>query len=305
MVKHTLWQYLGSKTRLSPRLHALFPRHRRYVDVFGGTGIVLAKKGQSEEEVYCDLDWYCRNALSVVQSKDGCEEVMRRLKCTGNDRQQYAECRRLLLNTDASDITRAWAFLVCGTIGYTGHPVIRNGWIKPEYQKKRLTWLPEEVSRWHKRLEAVAIENLPWQETVARFDSPDTLFFLDPPYPESVLVNRKDGYYLHTMTVEDHIALLEALENIRGYAVLCSYNHPCFTERLFHWQKFSFPSRNPQQRWRHDQVWRNFDATGHKITTDPEWITARYIEMMGSFETAEVLLKHTGRLLELGGHDHA
>ena len=306
-VRHYLWPYSGSKWRMCQRLYDLFPSHKRFVDVFGGTGIVLARKSPSVDEVYCDLDWHCRNALTVVKHEGGCNALVQRLQQTRRDRDQYFECKRLLKNPDAGAITRAWAFLVCGAIGYTGHPAIRNSWLPLHRQKKRLTWLPEEVARWHKRLSKVAILNLSWKKTLAHFDSIDTLFFLDPPYPESVVKSRLHEYYFHSMTTKDHIALLEALQRIRGHAVLCGYNHPLYTERLFHWQKFSFRARNSKQNSRQEQVWRNFDEHGRKIVNDPDWITSRFIEMMGGTEAAEVLLKHTNQLMNVpvlaGGHD--
>ena len=135
--RHALWQYFGSKWRLCLRLHAIFPKHRRYVDVFGGTGIVLARKRPSAEEVYNDLDWHCTNALKVVQDKRRCEELVQRLRCTRNDRQQYSDCKRLLRDRRADDITMAWAFLVCGAGVLHGNPAY--GRIQPVVHRgKRL-----------------------------------------------------------------------------------------------------------------------------------------------------------------------
>ncbi|TDX19714.1 hypothetical protein [Rhodovulum visakhapatnamense] len=34
----------------------------------------------------------------------------------------------------------------------------------------------------HSRLDGVVFENLPWQEVLARYDGPQALFYLDPPY---------------------------------------------------------------------------------------------------------------------------
>ncbi|ARC88662.1 hypothetical protein [Rhodovulum sp. MB263] len=34
----------------------------------------------------------------------------------------------------------------------------------------------------HDRLDGVVFENLPWQDVLARYDGPQALFYLDPPY---------------------------------------------------------------------------------------------------------------------------
>jgi len=34
----------------------------------------------------------------------------------------------------------------------------------------------------HQRLQDIVIENLPWSECLQKYDSPETWFFLDPPY---------------------------------------------------------------------------------------------------------------------------
>ncbi|TWQ32147.1 DNA adenine methylase, partial [Xanthomonas vasicola] len=42
--------------------------------------------------------------------------------------------------------------------------------------------IEEELSAVHLRLANVVIERLPWYECIARYDRPETLFYLDPPY---------------------------------------------------------------------------------------------------------------------------
>ena len=114
-VRHNLWPYSGSKWRMCQRLHALFPPHKRFVDVFGGTGTVLARKDPSTEEVYCDVDCYCRNALTVVKHEGGCEALVRRLKNTRRDREQI-----FLLQTPASESASRCHYASLGFPGLRG-----------------------------------------------------------------------------------------------------------------------------------------------------------------------------------------
>jgi len=51
-------------------------------------------------------------------------------------------------------------------------------------------------------------------------DTPDTLFFVDPPYVPST---RSKSGYRHEMSEADHVALLDQLRSVRGMVVLAGY----------------------------------------------------------------------------------
>jgi DNA adenine methylase len=70
-----------------------------------------------------------------------------------------------------------------------------------------------------KRLEFVLIENLPFNECIRRYDSPETFFYCDPPYTMGV------GYdnFGVSFKTEDHQALKDALGGTKGKWLL-SYN---------------------------------------------------------------------------------
>jgi DNA adenine methylase len=73
--------------------------------------------------------------------------------------------------------------------------------------------LPELIESAHKRLARVQIECLPYEKVLARFDRPDTLFYLDPPYFGRHL-------YRHNLGPEDFTAMVERLAQLRGKFVL-------------------------------------------------------------------------------------
>ena len=101
------------------------------------------------------------------------------------------------------------------------------------------------------------------------------------------------------MSISDHIALLDTLQKIRGYAVLCGYNHPLYRSGSFTGKslnsRHAIPSRIPG--W--SRCGGTFDDQGRKIVNDPEWIRSRFIEVMGGLQAAEVLVKRTGMLMQL------
>src|SRR3990167_451120 len=73
----------------------------------------------------------------------------------------------------------------------------------------------------HKRLIRVSIENDDFRKILWRYDTPNTFFYLDPPY---VMNTRKSGGYKYEMANNDHQELIEILLDIKGKVLLSGYN---------------------------------------------------------------------------------
>ncbi len=78
----------------------------------------------------------------------------------------------------------------------------------------------------HARMQRVQIESLAALQVIDKYDTKNTLFYLDPPY---VLETRVGGKtYEHEMTLADHEALVAALLRIKGSACLSGYEHAVY-----------------------------------------------------------------------------
>jgi DNA adenine methylase len=297
-----LFSYPGSKWRLAPRYQRYFPRHRFFVDVFGGSAAMISRQAPRVVETYNDLDTSVYLVFAAVKDPTACEEVLRLLESTSNDREQYRACKAVLADPNESSVRRAWAFLVAGTIGFSGHPALANGWTQSEMQRRDLRNLPAKVRWWHDRLQGVCLENRPWQEIVEARDSPDTFFFCDPPYPPGVLRSSAGQYYQHRMGLRAHVELIEKLRTIRGRALLCGYNHPKYTELLFYWRKLTFQTRETMSGKagrRQEIAWLNYEDDGSKSEGNRLRIAKRYVQIMENEDEAARYVERIKRLRRL------
>ena len=298
-----LFRYAGSKMRLGKRYVQHFPPHRMSVDVCGGTGALFVCKPPSEIEIYNDVDANVAGVFQTLQDPAACEELLRLLENTPNGRSQYETCKQVVVDPTETSVRRAWAFLTCGAIGFCGHPVVKHGWISPRHGKQYLLKLPDRVLWWRERFRRVYVENKPWQEIIDLYDSPDTFFFVDPPYLPGVLRYSQDTYYVHTMPMAEHIELIERLRRIKGFAFLCGYNHPLYTELLFHWRKLTFEVKltmgGNRREKRKEITWLNYESDGSKIEGNRLRIAKRYIKIMGGEEEARKYLDRVVQLMRL------
>ena len=297
-----LFSYPGSKWRIAPQFQRVYPPHRVFVDVFGGSGALIARQQPRATEIYNDLDGSVVNVFTVVKDAAACEQVLRLLKNTLTDRRQYNVCRKMLADANEASVRRAWAFLVCGTIGFSAHPAVANGWTQDGKQRRDLRNLPTKLKWWHERLRQVQLQNRPWQEVVDLYDSPDTFFFCDPPYLSGVLRSSADQYYQHRMDADAHVALIERLRTIQGKALICGYNHPLYTRLLFHWRKVTFFARETmggRAGKRQEQVWLNYESDGSRIEGNRLRIAKRYVQIMENEDEAVEYVERIKRLKRL------
>jgi DNA adenine methylase len=101
---------------------------------------------------------------------------------------------------------------------------------------------PPALAQIISRLTGVVIERRPAVQLMARHDSIDTLHFVDPPYMTSTRTraNRRPdsgGVYRHEMSDDQHVELLEALQELKGMVILCGYPTEIYDAALAGWRR--------------------------------------------------------------------
>lgn len=175
--------YLGGKRNLARRIVSRLAEtpHQTYVEPFVGMGgIFLRRPFRAKSEVINDISTDVANLFRVLQRHYVALMDMLRWQITSR-----AEFERLLAaNADTlTDLERAARFLYLQRTAFGGKINGRGFGVAPgapaRFDVAKLGAVLEEI---HERLSGVVIERLPYAQLIARYDRPDTLFYLDPPY---------------------------------------------------------------------------------------------------------------------------
>lgn len=199
-------------------IYSELPSGKIFVDAFGGSGSVLdfvAEKNPDLRLVYNDLDAKLFIFFTILRDRP--YDLAHITNLTPYSRQIFDEAFDVLKDEsrfDAlSDIDKSLVFLIVNRqcFGSKMEPtwsITRDGEVNYE------TWgkLPSFILRVARRWKAVFLENLDYRELIPKWDSRDTVFYLDPPYEgvedDYYDVNKKDGF--------DHQGMLEILRDIKG-----------------------------------------------------------------------------------------
>lgn len=213
--------YLGGKSKLAKKLVAAiesFP-HRRYAEVFFGMGSVFFARSQAPHfEIINDINADVINFFRVAQRHPA--ELRRLLQYKMQSRQDFSDF--ITAGTAGlTDVERAARFYQLQRTCFGGKVSSRNFGVDPRRSRFNLLRLRPELEKLHTRLAGVMIENLPWQELLTRYDGPDILFYLDPPY----WGGEKD-YGKGIFSREDYGRMAAQLAGIRGAFLLSLNDRP-------------------------------------------------------------------------------
>jgi len=256
-------RYHGAKWRLAPWLLSFFPPHRMYVEPYAGSASVLMHKPRAQAECINDLDSRVVNLFRVLRDPAQAEQLRRRLALTPFARDEF---NAAYLPTD-DPVELAARTVVLAFMGHGSDSVgrgYRTGFRCKDSEGRALpsnewaNW-PDEVPAFVERLRGVAIENRSALKVIARLDSPDTLLYVDPPYPfhTRTAASGKHGYR-HEMTDDEHRALAGVLHDCAGMVVLSGYATPLYDRELYAgWQRHARKTLADGARVRTEVVWLN------------------------------------------------
>ena len=219
---HPAAGYIGGKRRLARVICRAIDRipHHSYCEVFMGMGGVFLRRSRVAPAEFVN-DW--------SEDVSTFFRVLQRHYIAFLDMLRFQLATRAgferLLKVDPStqtDLERAARFLYLQRLAYGGKVTGRSFGVDPRgasgFDIAKMGPLLEAI---HERLSGVTIERLPWADFLQRYDTTETLFYLDPPYFGS------EGDYGHDLFDRGQFALMgEQLAGIDGRFLLSLNDHP-------------------------------------------------------------------------------
>jgi DNA adenine methylase len=285
-VRRPALRYHGGKFREALFIKANFPANFRvYCEVFGGAAGVLLQMPRSKGtrkriEIYNDLDEQVVNFWRVLRDPE-----QRRRLAEAVDLTPYSRTEFIASYEPSNDPVEAARRFV--TRCYFGHgccsmdPEDSNGFRSCDIRAgksyaREWTGIPAAIMVAGNRFTGVTIENLDFRRLMPKFDSPDTFFYLDPPY---LMETRDTGGkgYVHEMSTHDHEQLAHFAKSMKGMVAISGY-HSSLYDRLYDgWRRVEKRVRANGQKGavqRTEVLWMNYPATTTTPCTPPSSTTS-------------------------------
>jgi len=275
--------YFGGKSSLVNRLSFLLDKAggNVYVETCcGGAHLFWNKNRRFSVEVLNDKDDNIMSVYECLKDYDLYRRLKRKLLFTFYSCSEFDKGCSVFVNNEEDVLRKAWGVMVVYNQCLSGKPYeisgkFRTGWIRNHKGSGFFgKWFLRMCSfrSWHERLKGVVLENLDVFQLIDKWDSSDTVFYVDPPYPNHTRVS---GGYRINMTEEDHTKLVDKLLSVKGKVIVSSYKNPIY-DRLSEeggWNKFEVripcnaskvilgsSSGNDRRSFRREFLWCNFDV---------------------------------------------
>lgn len=214
--------YIGGKSRLAKTVISYIDRvpHKTYAEPFVGMGgVFLRRQIVPRAEVINDKKSDVANFFRILQRHYIPFIEMIRWQITTR-----AEFERLTAANPETltDLERAARFLYLQKTAYGGNPSGNNfGVDRTSGGRFNVTKLVPMLDDLHTRLAGVTIERLDYTDFIAKYDSEQTLFYLDPPYYGT------ENYYGKNLFSKADFALMAVLlSRIKGTFILSINDKP-------------------------------------------------------------------------------
>jgi len=264
---NNVFPYPGNKARHSSWILEHIPEHTCYVEPFGGAAGVLFNKPKSKVEVYNDLNDDIVHFFRVLREQpDELKEWLSRVPFSRKIYDEWADEFYAGERKD-DDVERAGRFFSLRFMQFGGKIDGKAGFAarKRENPATPFKSKTNALNEFADRLRRVSIECEDWVDILDRYDCPETVFYLDPPYQGTEYQYGSEGF--------DHYDLYQEVCELEGDCII-SY------DTLPHWygdgfqvatRDGSYKIQNTNGQGRTDAteyLIMNFDSEGEPLMSD-------------------------------------
>ncbi len=217
------------------------PETKSFVDVFGGSAVILLNKKRVPIETYNDVNSDIVNFFRVLRDRRKGLALIKQIYLTPYSETEYLDCIKNLREGD--DIERARRLFVALNQSFNGTFSRQTGWkISTNVCKTKTS---EAISRYVskipnlemviERMRLVQISNSHFRKIFRKFDNKDVLLYCDPPYVHGVRCNNNE--YKNEMSDADHEEFLALAKKSNSLIAISGYESKLYNENLKDWYK--------------------------------------------------------------------
>ena len=266
-------RYPGAKWSIAQWIISHFPENYEkmvYLEPFAGSGAVFFNKRPGAVETINDLDSDIVNLFYVLRNHP--DELKKAISLTPYSREEYdrsfepaddpiEKARRYMVKT-----TQAIGAKLNSKCGWRNHKQSRIGGTACKWMG-----LTETIDAAASRLRGsttnlVQIEHMDALQLIARYNTPEALIYLDPPYVRS---SRKSGaLYRHEMNDEQQVQLLKLITGSQAKIIISGYRNALYDSHLRNWETDSILSQTTSTEMAEEVLWMNYKAPAKQLTID-------------------------------------
>lgn len=247
----------------------LLPAAHHYCEPFGGSAAVLLNRDPAPVETYNDLDGEVVNFFRVLREQK--EALIYAIGMTPFSREEFVRAIETNGNgRDLPDLERARQFFIRARQVRTGLAQTASVGRWANCLKTSRAGMAGAVSRWlgsveglewiASRLLRVQFEHDRAINVINRYDSSETLFYCDPPYPHDSRGDSKA--YRYELTDEEHIELNRLLSQVQGKVAISGYHGELMDELYQGWYVYEEQPKRAHsiKTERTEVLWANYDV---------------------------------------------
>jgi DNA adenine methylase len=231
--------WFGGKGKLAREIIRRMPNHKTYVEPFLGGANVVAQKEEAGIEIVNDIDEDLVNFLMVNREEPA--RLAADLETLPYSRSLYDRWKWEEKPEDPFERAVRWFYINRSAVAAGNNH--KSGWRHGKSVNPAVDYHSAigRLEAFAKRMSRVQIECRDFREIIKTYDSPDTFFYIDPPYVGN------ERRYKGGFTEQDHIDLADILEAIEGKAMVSYYDGELIDRLYGEWQRYEIPTHQFSQ----------------------------------------------------------